>query len=799
MSEPPAPTLGPEGIPLPTQAPSGSQQDDGPGRYRDEGRVAQGGMSEVRRVWDHRFGMHVAMKRLRPELLDSDEALARFHAEVQITARLQHPGVVAVYDQGVHPSGAPWFTMTLVRGQTFGELLASEARDAGSRRRLVEILVRACEAVAYAHSQGVLHRDLKPDNLMVGAFGEVLVMDWGLARAVDLPDAGAHARHVLALDGGATQLGEVLGTPVYMPPEQAAGDLERLVPASDVYALGSVLHQLLTGTTPLTGTARGVWRRLLGPEIPLFGVGEEGLPVELVQICRRALAWDPADRFVDAGALSEALRGWLDGAQRRAKALAILETAATLRPEIEALRALAAQKRSHAAMTLAPLLPHSPVERKAPAWALEDEAEAAERDAVLQELRWRQVVGTALEQVPELPEAHAVLADHYAERLVSAEQQGLGQDAARFEALLADHDHGAHAALLTGVGAVTLITDPPGATVRLFEFVERTRRLEPVFRRELGSTPLVHVPLERGSWLLELHAPGCEVVRYPVSLERGQAWEGVRPGDSAPTVVRLPRQGELGPHECCVPAGWFIAGGDPLAIDALPRQRVWVDGFVIGRTSVSVGALRRVLQARVDQGLDVDDLLPFADTARTRPLMQVRSGRVVSMPSPEGLWADVWAAAGLTWKGAVWAAGALSGGLPNELQWAKAARGVDGRVLPWGTQMEPTWAAVLGRDAGVPRPVAVGSMPLDRSPYGVLDLAGGVRDWCANVWTADGPVGPAGLPRDPASVPDSGYRSARGGAWASTLRLSRMATRFANRPQQRFNMLGLRLVRPAPG
>ncbi|HMG55542.1 MAG TPA: serine/threonine-protein kinase, partial [Kofleriaceae bacterium] len=225
-----------------------------PGRYDDLCRIGGGAFGEVRRVRDTLFDRVVAMKLLRASHADRESVRRRFLVEAQITAQLQHPGIVAVYDRGELPDGRLWFTMKEVRGRTLGDVideLHAHKEPDGFRpvasgwtfRRLIDAFARIAQAIAYAHSRGVVHRDLKPDNLMVGEFGEVLVMDWGLARrlgteAGELDQAGGSGGSSPAL----THHGDVLGTPAYMSPEQARGDTARHGPSTDVYALGAVLH-----------------------------------------------------------------------------------------------------------------------------------------------------------------------------------------------------------------------------------------------------------------------------------------------------------------------------------------------------------------------------------------------------------------------------------------------------------------------------------------------------------------------------------------------------------------------------
>jgi len=293
----------------------------------------------------------------------------------------------------------------------------------------------------------------------------------------------------------------------------------------------------------------------------------------------------------------------------------------------------------------------------------------------------------------------------------------------------------------------------------------------------------VEVPLRRGSWLLTLHAPGRQVVRYPVFLARGQAWHGVRPGDSEPFVVELPEAGQIASDECYVPAGWFRAGGDLGAVDALPATDVWVDAFVIQRFSVTN-----------------DALLPFLAEDRSRGSL-VEHGSV-GIVEHEGALAVVDGQGscpvfGVSWPQANGYARWRGQRLPHELEWAKAARGVDGRIFAFGNWVEPTWAAILG-GGGPPAPQPVDTFPLDESPYGVRGTVGGIRNRCTNAWARGGPPLVDGLlevGRDDASD-RSAYVSSRGGSWASTASLSRAATRFADPPSRRFSSLGLRLARP---
>ncbi|MBK8975792.1 MAG: protein kinase [Planctomycetes bacterium] len=294
-------------------------------RYRDPERIGRGGMGEVERVWDQDLGRYVARKILAGDGDDpstpspSDpRTLGRFLAEAHVTARLEHPGIVPVHELGIDEHGRVYFTMAWIRGESLRELLPRihDGSDGWSRTGALQVLLRVCEAVAFAHDRGVLHRDLKPSNIMVGRFGEVFVVDWGLARfdAVD-PDSGVPLpAHLGAPDGGRTLHGDVVGTPAYMAPEQALGDHARVGPAADVYALGAILYEVLSGRAPHVERSAARADEILarvrrGPPVPL---APGSAPPELIAIQERAMAREPDARYPNVAALAEDLRAFLE-------------------------------------------------------------------------------------------------------------------------------------------------------------------------------------------------------------------------------------------------------------------------------------------------------------------------------------------------------------------------------------------------------------------------------------------------------------------------------------------------------
>ncbi|MGK3997031.1 SUMF1/EgtB/PvdO family nonheme iron enzyme [Sorangium sp. So ce1024] len=817
---PPSPSS-PEPSPISVTAPERLSAEE---RYEDLGCIGRGGMGEVRRVRDRIMGRVLAMKIQSAEARDAMPDRARFLAEARLTATLQHPGIVPVHDCGALADGRLWFTMKEVRGRTLGDVIAEMYAAGGGRlspvalRRAIDTFLRVCEAVAYAHSRGVIHRDLKPANVMLGEFGEVLVMDWGLARpapspAAPRPDDGADVIEAAPL----TQPGEVLGTLLYMAPEQARGEGDRLAAATDVYALGVVLYEILAGRHPYDGHLAAVWSALLSGGLrPVEAMAPHDVPAELAAICARAMALAPEARYPDAGALAADVRSWLDGARRRERALAIVEKAGAIRPELAATRARARALRDEARAILDGLSSFDPAEQKARGWRLEDEAERLEQAALLRQLEWMQILRSALNEVSDLPEAHDALADHYAEELVEAEEARDARAAARAEALLRQHDRGRHAVLLAGDGALALATDPAGAEVSLRRYVERDRRLVPEPARELGPAP-IELSLPRGTYLLTLRAPGYHDAAYPVLIERGRRWDAVRPGEAAPRPVRLLRRGELGDDDVYVPAGWFIAGGDPDAGDSLPRRRLWCDGFVVRRHPVTNAEYLAFLNALVASGREDEalDCCPRLSLGRAAPgagpdslrFERCEDGRFRLGCIPTDVQEEPrMPVAFVHWRAAMRYAAwyAEETGAPwrllNELEWEKAARGVDGRCMPWGDFLEPTWACMLGSHEGVAGRRPVDDFPLDESPYGMRGAAGNVRDWCINAWKREGPRTEGGVVLlDPADDDDPDFRTARGGAWSTSPNFCRAAARFASKPGDRFGGMGFRLARSLPG
>jgi tetratricopeptide (TPR) repeat protein len=344
------------------------------GRYQLQGEIARGGMGAIIRGRDVDLGRELAIKVLLEAHQRDPQVIRRFVEEAQIGGQLQHPGVVPVYELGTFPDRRPYFAMKLVKGRTLAALLSERMKAEGGRMnnpedgsgssviphpssfspdvpRFLGIFEQVCQTIAYAHARGVIHRDLKPSNVMVGSFGEVQVMDWGLAKVLlqggIADEALAQPNHETVIttirsgpagSGSESQAGSVLGTPAYMAPEQARGEVERIDERADVFGLGAILCEILTGRPPYTGSTRGEIRAqaargdLTDAKARLDASGVDN---ELVALAKACLAAEAERRPRNAGVVAEHVTSYLAGVQERLRSAELARVEAQARAEEE--------------------------------------------------------------------------------------------------------------------------------------------------------------------------------------------------------------------------------------------------------------------------------------------------------------------------------------------------------------------------------------------------------------------------------------------------------------------------------
>jgi len=767
------------------------------GRLQALGELGRGGMGVVLEARDPELRRVVAVKLVGNPRSISNAQLARFVAEAQITSQLQHPNIVPVHDLGYTDEGEIYFVMKKVEGRSLRELLKGlrkgtlpDAKE-WTRRRLLVVFVQICNAIAYAHECGVLHRDLKPENIMLGPFGETLVMDWGVARVIgDAPEM-LSGDVIERITLSPTLDGVAVGTPGYMSPEQANGDLPALDARSDVWSLGGILYELLTWQRAYKGPSlyAVLWASSNGPPVdPRQRTPERRIPDEIAEVCLKALQTDPEDRYGSAKELADAVEAFMEGARRREAAAGYVSGAMAAWKHHEE---ITAERRSLS-------LREAELRHAVPPWAsLQEKTEllaARKRLDTLGPARAKALGNVlalceyALSQDPGNDAARSFLADVFHTYFIEAEESEdrtwSGHYAERVR--LYDTD-GVYAASLQGSGSVSLDTDRP-AEVIARPVLQDDLIWAPGEAIELGTTPIENAPLAHGSWLLTLRAPGVKDTTYPVWLPRQGHWD-------AGTPVPLYTAQQIGADFVYVPPGPSRVGGDSVCPEAWPSSQEWVDGFFAATLHVTLG-----------EYLDFMNTLSL-DEARSRAPRReegVKRGSIyLAEPSPGEPWrvlefdedGDPWhadwpvfgiswhdARAYCTWRGLAEGRGADCYRLLTDLEWEKLARGADGRIHPWGNQFDPALCQMrLSRETRE-NPEPGGTFEHDVSVYGAHDMAGAMRDWCMDSsW--DG---------------DETRRPVRGGSWRSSPMPCRGAYRFGFQATNVYSTIGFRLARSAP-
>ncbi|MEC7986962.1 MAG: SUMF1/EgtB/PvdO family nonheme iron enzyme [Myxococcota bacterium] len=782
-------------------------------RYEDLGLLGVGGMGEVRKVKDLLFNRILAMKIIHPEIQRFSSGVARFMEEAQIVAQLQHPGIVPVFDRGTLPDGRLFFTMIEIKGVEFSNLLqkyhtireTQEEKAPPMLRRLLNIFHKVCETMSYAHESGIIHRDLKPENIMIGAHGEVLVVDWGIAKILNKTERALPNQEITRVSGSFhTKIGQVTGTPAYMSPEQAAGRTNELDQRSDIYTLGTILFEILTGKTPQDGkrpyhsrdTTRISSNEVLLDTQTLLSSYQNEIPPELYQACVRCMQTDPNDRFQSATTLADYIRDFLDGAQKRDQALQILDKAHRAKIQSQRLQQRSKVLKEQSEATLQDLASWDPEEQKWTAWEQEEQSQTLALEAELKKVENQTLLYASLSHYSELAEAHNSLIWQFKKEHIEAEKKRDASAAVQLETLLRHHidslpgnhvHRHEHIQYLKGLGGLTLHTDPPNASVFIETYKSSRRRQVLTNKQFLGKTPLDKVPLPMGSYRLRICKEGYRDVLYPIRLNRLEHWDGIPPEASDTSPIPLIRNADLDENEVYVPQGYFLCGGDNKAYHALTKERVWMDGFIIRRFPVT--------------NAEFILFLNFLHKGGQTEMAHRLAPRLLGGSSPQTLayhftdhfflpetdakvtWKADWPVFMLTWNAcnayAHWRAEQEQRPwrLPFDKEWEKAAKGTDGRWYPWGDGFDPSFCSM---ELSYPEatPTSIHSFPLDESPYGVRGMAGNVRDW----------IGGDRI--------QGVYQVVRGGCWSRDSRHCRSSNRLFDDPNDRYDRTGFRLLRP---
>lgn len=779
-----------EGTPEPAWPP-------GEERYRLHEEIGRGGMGRILRARDAQIGRDVALKVLRGGRNPPESAVRRFWTEVQATGQLEHPSIIPIHDVGRLPSGELFYVMKKLSGSSLADIL--DALIAGDpdlvgefdRARLLTILQQVAYAVAFAHAHGVIHRDIKPANIMVGRYGEAILIDWGLAKIlrdveeVDLDAIERPVEMVGRYSGSETASGTITGTPQYMSPEATEGRPGTVGPKTDVYGLGAVLYEILTlrpafedeGFVPTVVKVRA---QSFLPPSELVPTGD--IPEELEQLCLRAMALDPTER-PSAKALADELGRILQGARERERRMRearrrVREGRASTERWKQLKREL--QTAESASKRMAKAVPgFADVAEKRSLWQLEDRVSELKIEAIGAFEEAEAAFLRALGEVPDDRDARSALAALYFARFVEAEQARDREGQRYFRRLVARYDEGAWARILDGDGSLEVHAEPADVDVSIARYEADSRVLVPKDPRALGFVPIRGLRLPLGS--------------YQLSLRRGEDPPIIRPvvvGRAESVTVRVRYLGpeEIGEGFVLVPGGPAVLGGDPVAHGALDRHVVDVPDFAIARFPVTCDEYLAFLNALARE--DPRSAEPHVPRARAKEgywWSYHPTERRFQYPSrsPGGhAWVGTLAVNGVSFEDAhayIHWRRELTGErlrLPTETEWEKAARGVDGRFFPWGDHFDPTFCKMKdSRDHPYPEPEPVGSFATDTSPYGARDMAGGVRELC----TAE--VGGETVP------------VMRGGCWHDTGLFCRLAFRHLTQPDFVNSGLGFRLAK----
>lgn len=704
-------------------------------RFELQGELARGAMGRILAGWDLHLGRAVAIKVLRKSAA-RDLDRVRFLEEAQVTGQLQHPSIVPVYELG-RIRGQVAFVMKRVDGRSIKSIISAMRKgDADvtaqfGRHRILNLFHQLCMAVAFAHTRGVVHRDLKPSNVMVGDFGEVVLLDWGLCKIVA---EGTRSTRSVS-DRWQTVHGQIIGTPAYMAPEQAMGLIDQVDARTDVYGLGAILYHLLTLRAPFSGKSnREIVHRVLRETVkPLAErAPDRDIDPELDAIVMRCLSRDPEARFENARVLADRITEYLDAPRAVTQAMPAVPSAITHRNaglaavtrQQALLEDLALAQDAVRTARAAVSIGDAPEEKRA-LWAAEDALVAVHTEYADTFAVAISALSRAVALDPADTDSSRALCDMFMVRYEAARSCNDPVRMAYFRRMLRAHDDGRFAVLVSDQGAVHVDVSPRGAQVELIQMEERLRRLQAGTVHQRTQAPLSLEGLAEGPYIVRVYAAGYEPLTAPLHIVAG---------GTTRMRLRLLRAGSIAPNCVHVPAGTFRLGS-PRSAHEPPGEHALPD-YLIGRVPVTNQEYAEFLESvAATNPSEADRRSPRAHDGRSPAWTRV--GTRFAVPEARG-WRPDAPVVGVRFDDAVaycrWRS-AQQGNttrLPTEEEWEKAARGTEGLPFSWGHTWEPAYVA--GPETwpqSLPPPV--GLVEEDCSPYGMRDAVGGVREWTATV------------------------------------------------------------------
>jgi serine/threonine-protein kinase len=785
----------PQPIPAQSTAPitmTGIPQDLMNARYKRMFPLGAGGLGEVTACEDLVLGRTVAVKAgHQGGDVDSYSAKVILAREARIISSLEHPNIIPIYDAGTDPSRGPFYVMRQVTDTSLEVILRRRRLGEGDPRdytlgRLLRYFLQICNAVDYAHHRGVIHCDIKPANILLGEYGEVLLVDWGLAQS---------RQHPLGVRGG------TLG---YMAPEQMDPAIERFDERTDVFALGAILYEILAGqpafpemkhsTMRSAGLRSEIQARLAMYQLPPLPsqLRPDVEAQEIEDICMRAIAIDREQRLRSARELADAIDEFIEGAKqkerKRLEADASADAGDELAERYHEFIESRPEKLTVFRALRADVVPWAKADDKQDLWDAEDIIRVTDALTVRTFQSAVSAYERALEAVPKHARARRGLARLYMSELQRARRRGDALDEIAYEQLLREVDDGELSRELSRDGTLELSISEHAKQVTLAKLVERERRLVEGTALVIASRPEHREPLPVGRYVVR--AAFCDdpqSVSWPLVVEAGA---------TCAVNITLPFE-RLEANEVLIPGGLARLQGDPLSTEADEPVVADVDTFIIQKYPVTFAQWFKFLDAMREQDSAIaEEHVPrtalgmpawqFSRTARNwvsttslpaiiLPTSSVHDPETLPVFGVSAESAEAYARWLSETEGKKWR-------LPTEHEWEKAGRGTDGRIYPWGDQFDATFCKMRDSRPGLPLAEPLGTFAFDVSPYGVCDLAGGVADWCT-------PDPRRTAPREPREV------VSRGGAWCDWPIDCRLASRRRYLAFEHSARVGVRLVR----